>query len=215
MRKKAIIIRSIIAIGRQYGSGGHDIGREVAARLGIPFYDKELITLAAKEHGYAPEVFEKVDETASNSFLYALSTGAFTIGHSYNTHTVIPITDKLYIAQSNIIKELAAKGPCVIVGRCADSILAQDPNLVSVFICADIESRIQRIMSKHGVDRAKAAEMIQKNDKRRANYYNFYSNKKWSSIDNYDLAINSEHIGTEGAVSLICDFVKIREEMKK
>ncbi len=205
-------MKTIITIGRQFGSGGHDIGKMVAERLNIPFYDKELITLAAKEHGYAPEIFEKADETASNSFLYALSTGAFMVGHAYNAQTAIPITDKLYIAQSNIIKEAAEKGSCVIVGRCADSVLMDDPALVSVFIHADLQNRIRRIMKKYDTDESKAHEMIRKNDKRRANYYNFYSSKKWSNTDSYHLAIDSGVVNTEGAAQLICDFVKIREE---
>ena len=206
-------MRSIVTIGRQFGSGGHDIGKRVAQQLNIPFYDKELITLAAKEHGYAPEVFEKADETASNSFLYALSTGAFMVGHAYNAQTAIPITDKLYIAQSNIIREAAERGACVIVGRCADSVLIDHADVVSVFIHADMEARTRRVMKKYDVDEGKARAMIQKNDKRRANYYNFYSSKKWSSIDSYDLAVDSGSIGTEGAAALICDFVRIREEL--
>ncbi|MBO4264955.1 MAG: cytidylate kinase-like family protein [Clostridia bacterium] len=207
-------MRSIITISRQFGSCGHDIGKLVAEKFGIPFYGKEIITLAAKERGYAPEVFEKADEVATNSFLYAISTGAFMMNNIYSTSHVMPLNDQLYIAQSNVIKDLAAQGPCVIIGRCADSILGNLPETVSVFIYADMDYRIKNTMEKDGLSENEARDTIIKNDKKRANYYNYYSDKKWNDMESHDLLINSAKVGTEGAAKIIYDFVLEREKFK-
>ncbi len=132
----------IITITRQYGSGGHDIGKAVADRLGISFYDKELISLVAKESGIAPEVFENADERATNSLLYSLSVGLYNYGNGFSsTMDDLPVNDKLYILQHKIIKEKAESEKFVVVGRCADYILRKYDNVVKVFIYAELESR--------------------------------------------------------------------------
>ena len=177
----------IITITRQFGSGGHEIGAALAERLGIGFYDKELISLAAKESGIAPEVFEHADEKASNSLLYSLSMGLYNYGAGFSS----------------------SMGDLVIVGRCADYILRNQPNVVKVFIYADMESRIKRAVDRREIDPARAKQAVIKTDKNRANYYSFYSGQKWGQADNFDLCINSTKLTIEQAVDVIAGYVDI------
>ncbi|MBQ6387101.1 MAG: cytidylate kinase-like family protein [Ruminococcus sp.] len=200
----------IITITRQFGSGGHEIGSALAKKLGIGFYDKELITLAAKKSGIAPEVFEVADEKATNSLLYSMSVGIYNYGAGFS-HSMsdLPVNDQLYILQHKIIKEKAEKECFVIVGRCADYILKDYSNLVKIFLYADLDSRIQRAVERHEVDPSKAKQAVVKADKNRANYYNFYSGQKWGQAENYDLCINSTKLTTEQAVDVISDYLNI------
>ena len=199
----------IITITRQYGSGGHHIGKTLAKTLNLPFYDKELISIAAKESGISPEVFEQVDEKAANSLLYSLSMGVYNYGNGFSSMGDLPVNDRLYILQHKIIKELADKENFVVVGRCADHILKDRDNVVKVFIYADIESRVNRAIERKEIDPARAKQAVLKADKSRANYYSFYSGKKWGLADNYDLCINTTHITTEQAVEIILSYIDI------
>ena len=157
----------VITIGREFGSGGHEIARRLSEKMGIKMYDKEIIGIVAKNHGYSEEVLHDIDEKASNSLLYALSTGAYT----HHTHLVsglhIPLNDKAFIAYAEVIKELAEKESCIIVGRCADSILKEHENLFRVFIHTDLERRIDRICEYEKISRSEAATLIKKRDKRK------------------------------------------------
>lgn len=191
--------RTIITIGRQYGSGGHAIGEKLAQELGIPFYDKELLTVAAKESGMSEEIFESYDETPASSLLYSLSMGAYTMGGPTMQY---PIHHKVFLAQFDAIRELAKKGACVIVGRCADYALADYPHCVNVFIHASMANRVRRISALHHLSEKEAEAVIRKTDKRRASYYNFYSDKKWEQTDSYHLTIDSG-VGIDNAVQLI------------
>ena len=200
----------IITITRQYGSGGHDIGVLLSKRLGIPFYDKELINIAAKESGVAPEVFEKADEKASNSLLYSLSVGLYNYGNSFSSSMGdLPVNDKLYLMLQKIIKEKAEQECFVVVGRCADYVLRDNDNVVNIFIYADLESRAKRAVERHDIEPARAKQAVQKADKNRANYYSFYSGKKWGLADNYDLCINTTDLSCEQAADLIEDYLRI------
>lgn len=201
--------KNIITITRQYGSGGHDIGKALAKKLDIPFYDKELISLAAKESGISPEVFENVDEKATNSLLYSLSVGLYNYGNGFSSMGDLPVNDRLYILQHKIIKELANKETFVVVGRCADYVLKEYPNIVKVFIYADINSRVKRAVERNDIDPARAKQAVLKADKSRANYYSFYSGRKWGLTDNYDLCINSTNLTTEQAVDIITSYIDI------
>ena len=202
--------KRFVTITRQYGSGGHDIGKALAKALGIGFYDKELISLAAKESGIAPEVFEKADERPANSLLYSLSVGLYNYGNGLSSPMDdLPVNDKLYILQHKIIKEKAESESFVIVGRCADYILKDYPGIVKVFIYADIESRIRRAISRHDIEPARAKQAIIKTDKNRANYYSFYSGQKWGQVENYDLCINTTKLTVDQAVKLITDYISI------
>lgn len=199
----------IITITRQFGSGGHEIGKALAKKLNVSFYDKELISIAAKESGISPEVFEQVDEKATNSLLYSMSVGLYNYGNGFSTMGDLPVNDRLYILQHKIIKELAEKENFVVVGRCADYVLSDNPNVVKVFIYADIEDRIKRAVDRHEIDPARAKQAVLKADKNRANYYSFYSGKKWGLAENYDLCINSTHINTDQAVEIILSYINI------
>lgn len=200
--------KCVITIGREFGSGGHEIARKVAEKLGIKMYDKELISLIAKDSGISEQILHEIDETATNSFLYALSAGAF-IGTSLINHGVdsLPITDKAFITCAQIIKDIAEKESCVIVGRCAESVLKDNENLLSVFISADLDKRIDRICEHENISREAAADMIKRADKKRANYHNYYSDTRWGSRLAYDLCINSK-IGVDAAVDIILTAVK-------
>ena len=202
--------KRFVTITRQYGSGGHDIGKALAKALGIGFYDKELISLAARESGIAPEVFEKADERPANSLLYSLSVGLYNYGNGLSSPMDdLPVNDKLYLLQHKIIKEKAESESFVIVGRCADYILKDYPGVVKVFIYADIESRIRRAISRHDIEPARAKQAIIKTDKNRANYYSFYSGQKWGQVENYDLCINTTKLDVDQAVKLITDYISI------
>ena len=200
----------IITIGRQFGSGGRAIGEKLAERLGINFYDKELISLAAKESGISPEIFNSVDEKATNSLLYSLSLGLYDFGSGFSPMGDLPVNDKLYILQHKIIREIAEKESCVIIGRCADYILRDNPDCVSIFIHADMEFRKHEAVKKHGIDEDHAEHIINKTDKSRANYYSFYSGQKWGATENYDLCINSAKLSEDSIVDLIIEYIRKR-----
>ncbi|NLJ31394.1 MAG: cytidylate kinase-like family protein [Clostridiales bacterium] len=195
--------QTIFTIGRQYGSAGREIGKRLAQSLDIPFYDKALIALAAKESGLSEKVLQNADEKASGSLLYSLIMGNYTFGSLPEISENLPVNDRLFSIQSDLIKKAAEKGPCVIVGRCADDILRENPHLFSVFIFADKFSRMDRIVDQYGIEPEKAAEFLVKKDKQRANYYNFYTNKKWGGVENYHLSLDSSSVGIDGAVDLI------------
>lgn len=200
----------IITIGRQFGSGGRSIGQKIAEKLNIHFYDKELISIAAKESGTDPEIFKDVDEKAANSLLYSLSTGMYGFGSGFSAMGDLPVNDKLYLLQHKIIKKIAENENCVIVGRCADYVLRENPNCVNIFIYADMEFRKEQSVKKHGIEEAKAEHIINKTDKSRANYYSFYSGQKWGMAENYDLCINSSKLSEDKIVDLIIDYIKAR-----
>ncbi|PHV69185.1 cytidylate kinase [Sporanaerobium hydrogeniformans] len=201
----------IITIGRQFGSGGRYIGKKLAEDLNIPFYDKELIELAAKEHGMSPEVFANIDETASSSFLYSLAMGINTFGSRISTLSEMPLTDKLFIAETNTIKRIATEGSCVIVGRCADYILADNPNCIHIFVHGDFKDRVNRAVRDYGVPADKAESIIAKTDKKRATYYEFYSSQKWSKATNYTLCLDSSVLGLDNCVDIIKDVIAKRQ----
>lgn len=201
----------IVTIARQFGSGGREIGEVLSKKLGIKFYDKELISLAAKESNIAPEVFENVDEKATNSLLYSLSMGLYSFSSTYSVGDSLPVNDKLYILQHKIIKKIADEGPCVIVGRCADHILKDRNDVLKVFIYADLDYRVNRAIEVKEVKPSKAEQVVVKTDKSRANYYNFYSGKKWGLTENYDLCINRTKLTCEQVADIIESYLKITE----
>lgn len=200
----------VITIARQFGSGGRAIGKALADELKIPFYDKELINLAAKESGVSPEIFEKYDEKASNSLLFSLSMGAAaTINSEYGISPQVSLNDRVFLIQHDMIKKVAAN-PCVIVGRCADYVLADRKDCIKLFICADIEKRIKYAIDVHQVQPDKAKSVIARMDKSRANYYNYYATGKWGDPANYNLCINSGELGISRSVELIKYYLRLR-----
>lgn len=201
-------MNKIITITRQYGSGGREIGEKLANKLGIKFYDNELITRAAKESGFAEVAFERAEEKATNSLLYSIAMGMNAYGNQDFGFSSLSIDDRIFLAQSNIIRKVASEGPCVIVGRCADYILKEEPNLVTVFLQAQLDYRIERATMLYGITKEKAAEEVLKFDKRRANYYNYHTSEKWGMIGNYDLVLRTDLHSIERNVELIEEFLK-------
>ena len=200
----------VITIGREYGSGGREIGRLLASELGVKCYDKELLALAAKESGISEELFKTHDEKPTSSFLYSLVMDTYSMGYSTSSFIDMPLNQKVFMAQYDSIRKLAETESCVIVGRCADYALKDMPNCFSIFIKADFEARIKRIRRIYDYPEAKAKDLIIKTDKKRANYYNFYSNKKWADSRSYDLCIDSSVLGVEGTVELIKNYIELR-----
>lgn len=205
--------KTIITIGRQYGSGGHEIGATLAQDLGLTLYDKEMLKRAAKESGLCEELFEAHDEKPTNSFLYSLVMDSYSFGYSAGVHADMPINHKIFLAQYDAIKSIANEGDCVIVGRCADYALANHENVVNVFIHADLEHRIRRIARMYNLTDAKAKDIIVKADKKRANYYNYYTNKTWGDAKNYDLCLNSAKLGIGGCAQAIMDYIKLKNKI--
>ena len=199
----------VVTIARQFGSGGREIGKALAKKLGIKFYDKQLISLAAKESGIDPDIAKKLDERASNSLLYSLSIGAAATLDGFVIEPQLPLNDRLFLVQHDIIKKLAAE-PCVIVGRCGDYVLKERTDCVKLFIYAQMEKRIKYAVDVHKVPKDKAPSIITRTDKTRANYYNYYSTKKWGDPENYNLCINSGELGITRSVELIEFYLRQR-----
>ncbi len=201
----------VITIGRQCGSMGNTIGRKLADTLGIKCYNKELLTEAAKNSGLCKEIFEKHDENTSGSFLYSFVMDTYSMGYGTSSYMNMPINHQVFLAQFETIKKIAREESCIFVGRCADYALADFPNVVTVFITGNEEDKIRRLMELHHVNESKAKDIMIRSDKNRSSYYNYYSGKKWGDSRNYDLCINSSSTGADGAVSLICEMVRLKE----
>ena len=190
-------MKYVITIGREYGSGGRFIGKLLAERLNIKFYDNELLAKAAEESGLSEAIFKTYDEKKDS--LFAVGMGMYTYD--------VALGQKVFLAQFDAIRKIANEESCVIVGRCADYILKDYPNVINVFICAPIEEKINRAVSYYGIDPNKAEHIIIKTNKKRKAYYNFYTENEWGKASNYDLCINSK-IGVEKCVDAIERFVK-------
>lgn len=200
-----------ITIGRQYGSGGKDIGIRLGELLGFRVYDKDLLFLAAQKNGINPDALRRVDEKATNSLLYTLAIGSSLYG-ARNFGVDVPINDQLFITQTEIIKKAAEEENCIFVGRCADYVLRNHPDRISIFVYADKEDRISRISEELGIDRDEALSLINKTDKRRINYYNFYTGRKWGKYENYHLSLDSSLLGIEGSAQMIADIARLYME---
>ena len=206
-------MNTIITIGREFGSGGREIGEKIAQHFNIPFYDKELLARAAKESGFCEEMIKSHDERPTNSFLYNLVMDTYSFGYNSSAYMDMPISHKVFLAQFDAIKKLADEGPCVLVGRCADYALADYKNSLNLFIFGDMEVKADRISKKYELTLEKAKDLINKKDKQRQSYYNYYTSKKWSQANSYDLCINSSILGTDGTVNLILQFVESFEKI--
>lgn len=205
----------VITIGREFGSGGLDIGQMLAEKLKVKCYDKELLALAAKESGLCQEIFENHDEKPTSSFLYSLVMDTYSVsGYTSAPFLDMPLNHKVFLAQFETIKNLAEKESCIIVGRCADYALSEHPNCISVFIHADLEARINHIMDKFDLSKDKAADMIRKTDKKRASYYNYYSSKKWGDARSYHLSLDSSQLGWEGCCDMILHYMDVKRSQK-
>ena len=183
----------VIAIAREYASGAGEIAKKLSLELGIKVYDKEMISLAAKESGLAEAVVAETEQKRTNSFLYSV----------YMTSQVLPLSDQIFMTQSQIVKNLAKEESCIIIGRCAGHILADNPSCLKIFIHADMDDRIKRAKTQYGLASDKPAEHLKKIDKQRAAYYKYFTEKAWNDVTNYDISINSSKIGIDEAVKII------------
>ena len=198
----------VITVGRQYGSGGREIGTMLAQRLGISYYDDMLLKKAAEESGLCEELFHSFDERPK-SFLYSIALDPYSFSLSHITPKG-SIEQQVYLATYDTIKKLADQGPCVLIGRCADYALKDRDDVVTVFITAPIESRIKRVAQRNNISEDEAKDRIRKRDKDRASYYNFYSAKEWGDAKSYNLCIDSSLLGIEGTVDLLESMLKIK-----
>lgn len=196
-------MNKIITITRQFGSGGREIGKKLAEAYGIPFYDNEIISRAAKDTGFAEAAFERAEDKASNSLLYSIAMGMNVFSSQDVGFSGLSLDDRIFLAQSKVIRNVAKEGPCVIVGRCADYILKNQENVVNLFIRATLDFRIKRASEVEGIPKEKSAEMVMKKDKSRANYYKYHSGERWDNVLNYDFAIRSDLCGIDGTVACL------------
>ena len=196
--------KSIITISRQYGSGGRFIGRKLANKLGIPFYDQELISLAAKESGFSEGFFENAEKKATSSFLYSLYLHGTVEGNSG-----LPLDEQAFIIQSGVILDVAKKGPCVIVGRCADYILRDRTDSLHVFIHADLDKRIERVVKLYGETDQNPQKRLADKDKTRRLNYKYYTDRIWGMSQNYYITLNSGKIGLERCGEMIVELAKV------
>lgn len=200
----------IYTIGREFGSGGKDVGVALANRLGVKCYGKELLAEAAKESGFCAEIFENHDEKPTSSFLYSLVMDTYSFGgYSSAPFLDMPLNHKVFLAQFDTIKKIAEKESCVFVGRCADYALADHKECLNMFIHAKLDYRTQRVAKDLNLTMNKAKDLILKNDKQRASYYNYYTSKKWGDSRSYDLCLDSGEIGVEGCVDMILAYRKL------
>lgn len=203
--------KTIITIGREYGSGGNDIGKALAEKLGIPFYDKEILSLAAQESGICEELIKNQDEKPVPSYLFSLVKGVGDISQPAIAGDM-PLNHRIFMAQFKAILQVAARGACVIVGRCADYVLKDQPHVIRVFLYADLACRIERTMQKQGISRAEAKDLVHKRDKQRQGYYNFFADGNWGHRSNYHLMFNTTGFTPESAADAIIAFVRNRGE---
>lgn len=205
----------IYTIGREFGSGGREVGEKLAAKLGIKLYDKELLQQAAKDSGFCEEIFENHDEKPTNSFLYSLVMDTYSVsGYSAAPFLDMPLNHKVFLAQFETIKKIAEKKSCVIVGRCADYALSDNPDCINVFIHADLDVRIKNVSRNLNITENKARDIINKTDKQRASYYNYYTSKKWGDSKSYNLSLDAGKLGTDNCVEMILKFRELMDAMK-
>ena len=202
----------IITIGRQYGSGGNEIGRKLAEELGIDFYDKNILRMNSDESGIKESYFHLADEKAGSRLLYRIVSGMTPEMREPSFGSDLISADNLFRFQSEVIRKLAEEQSCVIVGRCADYVLedADDIELVRVFIYADMDARIRRVREKELYAPEDVRKNVKRIDKERRNYYRYYTGRGWADPENYDLLINTSTTGIKGSVRMIEEFIKIR-----
>ncbi len=197
----------IINIGRQYGSGGREIGKKIAKALNFSFYDYELLLLAAKESGLQPDIFERADEKQRFSFLSGLlGLRAGITADEYSKNYLN--NENLFQIQSDVIRELATRQSSVCVGRCADYVLRDHPHLINIFISANWEDRVTRVAERMEIEADKVPELIEKAEKKRAAYYNFYTDKVWGAAKSYDICLNSSLFGIEQSAEILCRLIR-------
>ena len=201
---------TVITIGREFGSGGHEIGFRLAEELDIPFYDKLLVSMVAEEGEFAQKYLEEMDEKVDIHIAPFLATRS-----NYSLYSQ-PISDKVFFRQADIIRSLAESGSCVIVGRCADYILERNPKLFSVFLYADLEDRVARKQTMDlEIEESDMTKHVLATDKKRSRYYRHYTGKQWGARNNYDLCINTSKMGIEGSIEILKKVFEYRKSIKE
>ncbi len=195
----------VITISRQYGSGGRIVGKKLADALGISFYDNELIAMAAEKTGLSAECFQDAEKTSLGNLFFSLT--SLTPGVDA---TGLPLNEKIFLVQSQVIKDVAEQGSCVIVGRSANYVLSENPNCINIFLQADLPDRVERAVHAYHQDPRGAEAMVLKTDKRRANYYNYFTGGKWGKAENYDLILNTSRMDLDKIVEVIKTYVSLR-----
>lgn len=208
-------MNTVITLGRQLGSNGRLVGRKLAEKLGYKFYDKELIARVAKESGLSENLFDEMNEKPTSSLLYSLVMGVQSSKGLYYHYNDILNGDNLFKIQADLIKKIAGEGPCIIVGRCADYILRENPRLIKLFLYAGTEARVKTLMERDGMSEKEAQSAVNKADKRRANYYNFYTNNTWGYVNNYNLCLDTASLELEDCVDFLYGYVKEKEKTFK
>ena len=198
----------IINIGRQFSSGGRYISKILCEEFGCRYFDKEILDLAAKESGFSPDVFKKSDE--KKSFIHTLFHLHAPMLSDDNLYNNKFSEESLFKFQCDAIRKAASQGSCLFIGRCADYVLRDEPNTVSIFLAADMEDRISRTMERYNMDEESARKTISKKDSTRASYYNYYTGKKWGAAESYDLCINTSIFGLDETAKFIADFIRKR-----
>lgn len=196
----------IITIAREFGSGGREVALKLSEKLGYKFYDKEGIVDAAKKNGIDADLFEQLDEKNMDKFWFTVSKLAYDIPLDATSFEAKVCNDKMFMIQSDTIRELAKEGNVVFVGRCASYILKHIAK--KIFIVADMEDRIKRIEKRYDLSKDEAQKLIEVADKKREKYYDYYTNTKWNDVKNYDLVLNVSELGIDGAVDKILEFIK-------
>ncbi len=198
----------IVTICREFCSGGKEVGSKLANKLGCECYDKKLISLAAKESGFKETLFEDVDEKPTNSFLYSIAMGTPSTTGLFFQNNDFLTNDKLFGIQSEVINKIASEKSAVIVGRCSDYILRDEKNLIKVYLRADEEFKIKRLLETNkDLDQKHAQNLLHKTDKKRGHYYSYYTGRDWNTASNYDLVINTSKVGIDNAVDLILNYI--------
>lgn len=207
MKGVGSMTQKIITISRAFGSGGHTIGKQVAERLGIPFYDKELVDAVAKESGFHADFIKEAGEYASvtSSFLFNIAVSP----HPSSALNTMSMADQLFVYQANVIRDLAEKGPCVIVGRCADYILKDREDCLHVFIHADMAYRAERIVRLYGHTKQTPEKRLNDKDNKRRVYYKHYTNRTWGDAQNYHVSLNSGLIDIDKCTDIIVDIANL------
>ena len=201
--------RLTITISREFGSGGRWLGEKLAEALNFEFYDRSLITAAAQESGFAPEIFESAEDQAANKLLFNLAIGGC-VSTSVFAQAHIPLCDRVFSAQSKVISRLAEKGGCVIIGRCGNYILRNDPNCLKVFVCCSLPDRARRAAGNLKISPSEAEALCAKTDKGRTNYYEYYTDWQWGDPHSFDLTLNTGFLRLEEALALLLKAAKTR-----
>lgn len=201
----------IIAIGRQFGSGGRVIGQAIAQKLGVPYYDRQLICEAISELGYLPELYNGQDEKKPSLFRSFMS---FNLGAYFVDSSSCSRSERLYQAQAEAIRRIASKGGCVIIGRTADYILRDCPEMVSIFLSGSLQFRVDRVMaSTPGLSRRVAHNMIIRNDRQRREFYEFFTGRVWGDASNYHLSLDTSTVGIDNSIEIITNYIEIRSKL--